>query len=427
MDQRRLSWVLPLGLLAFALSAQAYPAVRQEQALLDGKFDVVSSDLSKVISKSPMLSFHRQLIEIESISTNENSVGNYIIEYLQEHGFLVAKQAVSQSDPTKKDRFNVLALTPGTIPGTHIDTIVTSHIDTVPPFIPYNLSYPSTDDSASTFTRDDIVISGRGSVDAKGCVAAQVHAVLDLLDSESIKPNEVALLFVVGEEQSGDGMRTFSESPHNSGKYNAVIFGEPTELKLATGHKGILMTTITAKGKAAHSGYPWLGRSANSMIIPALAIMDQLGSIPEEDGGLPSSEKYGNTTVNLGLLEGGVAANVVPEEATVKVALRLAGGTREKAIEIIKKALADLGEHYEITFSQGYGPIDIDADVSGFETVTVNYGTDIPNLEVNGSVKRYLYGPGTITVAHSDHEALTIGDMEDALEGYKQLILHSLK
>ena len=155
--------------------------------------------------------------------------------------------------------------------------------------------------------------------------------------------------------------------------------------------------------------------------------MDRLGEIPEEDGGLPSSEKFGNTTVNLGLLQGGVAANVVPEEATLQVACRLAAGSPEKARDIINDALKPLGDGFEITFTQGYGPVNIDADVDGFDTVTVNYGTDIPNLAMKEGVKKYLYGPGTITVAHSDHEGLTVGDLEDAVEGYRKLILHSLK
>lgn len=61
----------------------------------------------------------------------------------------------------------------------------------------------------------------------------------------------------------------------------------------------------------------------------------------------------------------------------------------------------------------------------GFDTIVANYGTDIPHLE--GNHTRYLYGPGTILVAHGDNEALTVGDLEDAVEGFQKLILHSLK
>lgn len=64
-------------------------------------------------------------------------------------------------------------------------------------------------------------------------------------------------------------------------------------------------------------------------------------------------------------------------------------------------------------------------NLAGFDTIVANYGTDIPYLE--GNHTRYLYGPGTILVAHGDNEALTVGDLEDAVEGFQKLILHSLE
>ena len=71
------------------------------------------------------------------------------------------------------------------------------------------------------------------------------------------------------------------------------------------------------------------------------------------------------------------------------------------------------------------GPIHIDSDVEGFETIVVNYGTDIPNLQ--GSHKRYLYGPGSILLAHSDHEHLNASHLLAAVEGYKRLVRSALK
>lgn len=61
---------------------------------------------------------------------------------------------------------------------------------------------------------------------------------------------------------------------------------------------------------------------------------------------------------------------------------------------------------------------------AGFDTITVNYGTDVPNLK--GNFTRYLYGPGSILVAHGSHENVTLGDLETAVEGYQSLILHAL-
>lgn len=104
-------------------------------------------------------------------------------------------------------------------------------------------------------------------MDAKGSVASQIIAVEELLAAGKIEEGDIALLFVVGEERGGDGMKKANELGL---KWETCIFGEPTELKLASGHKGIMSVNIKAKGKAGHSGYPELGRSANAMLIPAL-------------------------------------------------------------------------------------------------------------------------------------------------------------
>lgn len=216
-------------------------------------------------------------------------------------------------------------------------------------------------------------------------------------------------------------------------KPQTIIFGEPTEGELVAGHKGNLGLKIKAKGKAAHSGYPWLGRSANEVLTRALAALMELGP------NLPKSDKYGVTTINIGTMEGGVAGNVVAESASANIAIRIAAGSpgeiqREiiKAIHVAIETFLDNGmkpeDVIDLDFtSRGYGPIDIDADVPGFDTITVNYGTDIPWLEktVEGQ-KRYLYGPGSILVAHSDHEALTEDELFDAVDGYQKIILHAL-
>jgi acetylornithine deacetylase len=162
--------------------------------------------------------------------------------------------------------------------------------------------------------------------------------------------------------------------------------------------------------------------------------VDQLGNIPVEEGGLPASDKYGRTTVNIGQMEGGVAANVVPSEARAGVAVRLAAGTDDEAREIVLKAVRDAtggDDRVVVKFSlEGYGPQDLDTDVAGFNVTTVNYGTDVPNLQLHdrpdGKVKRYLYGPGTIHVAHGDNEALTVAQLEEAVRGYKKLIQAAL-
>lgn len=406
--------------------------------------------LDDVIAASPLLSFHRDLVQIESVTGDEKDVGDFIIRFLEARNFTVEKQIVPyQGDGAGKgkERFNIYAyLASNPAP----EILLTSHIDTVPPFIPYSLSLPSSteeveSDGTETFNRDEILISGRGSVDAKASVAAQIFAVLHHLEQNPSAP--LGLLFVVGEEVHGDGMKHFSNSvpssrPALKDNLHTVIFGEPTDLALVSGHKGMLMFTVSAKGRAAHSGYPWLGKSAVSAILPALLRLDKLGDIPVDDGGLPASDKYGRTTLNIGSVAGGVATNVVPASAHADVAVRLAAGSVEGAKEIIRKAVHDAtGGDSDVTIAftdegngngNAYPPQDIDADVPGFNVTTVNYGTDVPNLDLSfrqdgERIKRYLYGPGSIVVAHGDHEALRVWEIEEAVRGYGRLIDAAVK
>ncbi|CAA9962296.1 acetylornithine deacetylase [Pyrenophora teres f. maculata] len=345
-----------------------------------------------------LLDLHRNLVEIESITENEGKVGAWLTGYLRAHNWTVEKQEVS------KDRYNLLAY--GSTRETTI--LLSSHIDVVPPYWPYY--YNETTD----------MIGGRGSVDAKGSVAPMIIA------AEAIREHmqdDISLLFVVGEETGGDGMRAFSEWSERPSSHEIIIFGEPTERKLVCGHKGMLGFSLQATGKAAHSGYPWLGVSANDIMVSALG---ELLKLREH---LPWSTKYGNTTMNFGRVQGGVAANVVAETATANIATRLAAGTPDlvrgqiiNALQEVKAFAQKEGGDLNVEWSsEGYGVVDIDCDIEGFETMTVNYGTDVPNL--SGDHKRYLYGPGSIFVAHSDHEALKRKELEQAVLDYRRLIL----
>ncbi|KAL4896448.1 putative carboxypeptidase [Aspergillus ambiguus] len=384
---------------------------------------IAPSSADDVIKDSPFLSFHRDLVQISSISGHERKVGDFVVDFLQTHNFTVIKQPVPAQAgraQDEDDRFNVFAYPSSASASPEV--LLTSHIDTVPPFIPYAVEEDG-----------DIRISGRGSVDAKGSVAAQVFAALDILREDPTAP--LGLLFVVDEEVGGTGMKVFSDSALNPAPcpFRAVIFGEPTDLALVSGHKGMLGFELIATGQAAHSGYPWLGRSAVSALLPALLRVDRLGDIPARDGGLPDSPKYGRTTVNIGRVEGGVAANVVPAAAHANVAVRLAAGTPDEARDIVRRAVRNATNGDENVYpdfsawSEGYPPQDLDTDVDGFDVTTVNYGTDVPNLRVHdradgAPVRRYLYGPGSIHVAHGDHEAITVAQLEEALRGYRRLV-----
>ena len=365
------------------LQAPDFPALHDELALLD---------------------LHRELVDIPSVSGDEHAVGAWLQSYLTSLNLTVERQTVPPlaAFPHAAPRHNLLAY-----PGAHRRTrvLLTSHIDTVPPFIPYSVPSPHAANPA---------IHGRGANDDKAALAAQVRALVELLADSAVAPDDVALLFVVGEEIGGDGMRAANALGL---RWEAVVFGEPTELKLVTGHKGMLGFDVRARGKAAHSGYPWEGRSAISMLLPALEAIEKMA--------IPGSEKLGPSTVNIGRIEGGVASNVVPADAMAGVSVRLAGAGVDEAKRIVRETVAGVDERLEVEFLlEGYPPVDCDA-MEGFETTTVNYGTDVVNLL--GKHKRYLYGAGSIKTAHSAGEFVYKDDLVMAARGYKKLMLEALK
>lgn len=282
--------------------------------------------------ETSLLDLHRHLVEIPSITGSEHDVSHYLRDYLQDHGFNVELQSVIDG------RENVFAYI-GKTRETRV--LVTSHIDTVPPFIPYE--------------RRGDQIWGRGSADAKGSVAAQIVAFQKLHNAQKISEGDVALLFVVGEERDGHGMK----AANNLGlTWESVVFGEPTELKLATGHKGGLAFTVSAKGKAGHSGYPELGRSAIDILVHGLSVLRQLE--------LPISERFGNTTLNVGQIEGGVAPNVIAQKASAAVLVRVASEDLDEIKARIQKAILAASPWLEVDFlSYGIGPVEIDSDVEG--------------------------------------------------------------
>lgn len=238
--------------------------------------------------RESLVSLHKSLVDISSITYDENEVGQFLVDYLTERGFVAKLQVVppptNSSSDDEKPRFNVLAW-PG--PTRHPDpkVLVSSHIDTVPPYIPYSRTPPP-----PSSVGPDTLIAGRGSVDAKASVAAQIVALTELL-LEGDSARDVMLLYVVGEEHTGDGMRLFSDTLGHLDpalRFRAAIFGEPTEGRLACGHKGFFGCEVRARGRAGHSGYPWLGKSATEVLMRGLlAVLD---------ADLGSSEEFGDTT-----------------------------------------------------------------------------------------------------------------------------------
>jgi acetylornithine deacetylase len=213
----------------------------------------------------------------------------------------------------------------------------------------------------------------------------------------------IELLFVVGEEKGSDGARAANNLATKS---RFLINGEPTESKLASGAKGSLRATIRTRGREAHSAYPHLGRSA---IEPMLELLPTLRSLP-----LPSDPVLGDTTVNIGTIKGGTAANVIPAHAEAEIMFRLV-----TSVEPLKKMVLDWAKgHADVEFGSTI-PAQKFATVPGFETGPVAYTSDIPLLSNWG--EPFLFGPGSIHVAHTPDEYIDVDELRASVDSYERL------
>jgi acetylornithine deacetylase len=322
------------------------------------------------------------LMNIRSTSGEEEEVGFWLRDHLESLGWTVELQKVSDNQN------NVIAWLNDT-PRVWFST----HIDTVPPFIPP--------------TEDDEKIYGRGACDAKGIIAAQITAA-EQLRAEGVK--DIGLLYTVEEEASSTGARAANDHPL-AAKCEYMINGEPTDNDLAIGSKGSFRLKIKTTGKAAHSAYPEIGDSA---IEKLLDILEDVRHTK-----FPDDEFFGETTVNVGTIDGGVALNVIPPRAEAGLLIRLTT-PREPIEKALENLLRDRGEIEVLSCSE---PVKMVA-VDGFKQKTVRFTTDIPYLTKWG--QPLLLGPGSILVAHTKDEFVLKKDLEEAVGLFVNLAMHLL-
>ena len=326
-----------------------------------------------ILSAMDVVSLTRRLVDIESISDNERAVGEFLLEYLSSLGYSVERMEVTP------ERFNVYA----TVPGRKPNVVFSTHMDTVPPFA------PSSEDSEHVY--------GRGACDAKGIIAAQIAAAERLRQESALSP---ALLFLVGEERDSQGAAVANQHAPGS---RFMINGVPTENRIATASKGTLRVELTARGRTAHSAYPELGESAIDKLLEALRRLRLME--------LPTNPEVGPCTLNIGMIEGGEAPNVVPRLARAHLLYRLVGPSDALRNRILK-AVGDLAEVkfvLEIPFVRL-------RTVDGVPRMVAAFTTDIPRLSNWGEA--VLLGPGSIQVAHTEREHVSKRQLFEAVDLY---------
>ena len=316
-----------------------------------------------------------ELVSIESPTGAEGPAVDFVARWLVAHGWNVTVQEVTEG------RGNVWASRAGG------GVTFSTHLDTVPPFMRPDLR--------------DGRLYGRGACDAKGIAAAMLAAAERLVARGE---ERVDLLFVVGEEHGSDGARAANRLPATS---RFLVFGEPTDSKLATGARGSLRATLRTRGRAAHSAYPDLGRSA---ILPMLALLQDLQRLA-----LPTDDVLGATTVNIGTIAGGTEANVIPDACEADLMFRLVGD-----VEALKRVVdACVADRAELAYGSYTPPAPRCHTVPGFATAPVAFATDVPLLDRWGTP--LLFGPGSIHVAHTPEEHIAVRDLTESVDAYERL------
>jgi acetylornithine deacetylase len=321
-----------------------------------------------VAGATDIVALTRALVDIDSTTGREGAAARWLADYLRAHGWSVLEQRVDAS------RFNVIATPAGVTRGA---VTFSTHIDCVPPFFPSRLEGDR--------------LYGRGACDAKGILAAQVAAADRLRRAGETR---VGLVFVVGEERGSDGARAANEAATDQAS-RFLIDGEPTDNRLGLATRGILRLGLRASGRAAHSSFPELGESAIDKLIDSLV---ELRSVA-----LPVDPVLGQTHYTVGLIAGGVAPNVVSPSAEAEVMFRTVSDAAE-----VRRTVASLERRVTIEHVIEVPPVRL-TTIPGFDAAVFPYTTDIPFLPRWGAP--LLFGPGSIHVAHTADEYVSVAEL----------------
>jgi acetylornithine deacetylase len=318
-------------------------------------------------------------IDIPSVTGAEGEYGDALARALAGLGLAVERQTLAPG------RFNVLARPDGGTAGAP-EVVFCTHLDTVPPWIPPR--------------EDGVHVHGRGACDAKGQAVAMLAAARALLDAGE---SRFGLLFTVGEETDSAGAALANERLAEPWRPRHVIVGEPTGLAWVRAHKGAFKAKLVATGEAGHSSQAALPSAIHALVRTSHRLLE------ESWGDHPV---LGSGTLNLGRIEGGVAANVVAASAEADLLVRVVESAAVVRARI--ERCLEPGVRLDLP-SKAHGPTVFDVP-DGEEGIPVAFGTDAPHLSRWG--RPMLCGPGSILDAHTEHEKVEKRDLERAAETY---------
>ena len=365
------------------------------------------------------------LVAIDSVSTRSNAtIISYLANRSERMGFQT--QQFSHVDEAGEQKINLVASkAPSSLRSAgalQMELALVGHTDTVP----YDLNWTE----ALKVTERDGKLFGRGACDTKAFIAAALTAVESIDLSKLTKP--LALIFTSDEEIGCLGAKRLADAKPLAAKY--AIVGEPTSLQPMRAGKGYSLAQITVSGREAHSAYPQLGASA---IFGAARLIEKIEQIAEE----LRSETHGDfdppfTTLNVGVINGGSAKNIIPGKCRFTLEWRTIPGQKpDRVLNLVREAAADLQKQdadfiCEIDASRADDSFETAADSSLVEFLenasskssgTVAFGTEAPSMIALGA-EAVVFGPGDIRVAHRTGEFVPIGELNRSVEILEQAI-----
>ncbi|CAJ0941651.1 unnamed protein product, partial [Mesorhabditis belari] len=327
-------------------------------------------------------------MQFDSSTGKEGEYCTFLASVLRADGWEVLEQFIGDND-----RRNLLA-TRGPI--NEVKVLLNTHLDQVPPYIPP--------------TEDEINVYGRASNETKGQLSAIVLAANRFAKEYPELSHKVGLLFVVGEEVDHIGMIKANELDISP---DYMIVGEPTESAFASIQKGVLKVHVKTQGKAGHSGYPHTGTSAIHKLL------DVLHDIMHHNW--PKSDVHGDTTLNVGLINGGHALNAWAEKAQASIFFRVTTSVNDVKSQLEKI----VGERADLDYSLGGNdPVTFAEPPFPAKRLACSFNTDLPYYKKKDQLKgAFMYGAGSITNAFSADEFIPIDDLNKALETYYRLLV----
>ena len=363
-----------------------------------------------------------ELVAIDSVSSRSNSE---IVDYLAQRcdAIGMSTKRLPYTDASGVEKLNLIALSGVEFSdNTAVELALVGHTDTVP--------FDPNWGEALQLTEREGKFFGRGACDTKAFIAASLTAI-ETVELKKLR-QPIALVFTADEEIGLIGAKRLAEARAIRSRY--AIVGEPTSLRPMRAGKGYCLAEVTIKGREAHSAYPSLGSSAVFGAARLIMAIEAIAGRLEAEQHAAFDPAY--TTLNVGLVHGGTAKNVIPGECRFTLEWRpIPGQDPRRLLDLLAEAIeeerrrdseftcevdaARADEGFET--SPGSTLVTLLEELTGNEAGTVAFGTEAAQMTALGA-QAVVFGPGNIRVAHRTGEFVPAAELEACVKILRQAI-----